>query len=210
MINVNETKFREEYARQVLLSIYPEKYLKASIVDQPDIQNKIESIGVEVTGTMTQRLRYGLAQFATLYGKPISSITTKKKRQLEKHKVKVEANEQGDIRFIIPSAFWGSGNDTKQAYENKLVKLNSGKFSIFEENNLFLFAEFEEENEVQELINFVKEKENTKNKFDYIFLYTYNELYSITIKNFTYDLLEITEDQKKIFKQAAIKAANIN
>ncbi|MBB5179930.1 hypothetical protein HNQ44_001354 [Planomicrobium koreense] len=210
MININETKLREEYARQVLLSVYPEKYLAASIVDRPDIQNKIESIGVEVTGTMKQRLRYGLAQFSSLYGKPISSITTKKKRQLDKHKVKVKANEQGYIKFIIPAAVWGSGNDIKEAYKNKLIKLNSGKFSIFEENNLFLFAEFEEEKEVQELINFVKETKVTKYKFEYIFLYTFNELYSITTKNFTYDLLEITEDQKKVFKEAAIKAANVN
>lgn len=86
MPNINETKFREEYARQVLISVFPEKYKGSIVSDKPDIQQISSSIGVEVTGTLIQRIRYGFAQFSDLYGKPVTSITAKKKSSLLKTK----------------------------------------------------------------------------------------------------------------------------
>jgi hypothetical protein len=209
MRKVDKTKYLEEYARQVLISTYPEKYEEASLVDKPDIQNVAKSIGVEVTSALKQRLSYGIAQFSNLYGKPVDSITAKKKKQLRKHKVQLKSDGEGIIKFVIPEAFWGSANDTKEAYDKKLMKYNNGDFSVFEENNLFLFAEGEEEYEVQQLLSFIEKRENIECEFefDYIYLYTYRELYTISTRSNIYDVLHIADEQKKKFEQKAIKVA---
>lgn len=60
---------REEYARQVLLALFPEKYQDSFLADKPDIQNLVQNVGVEVTTSMDQRLQYGIAQFSGFYNK---------------------------------------------------------------------------------------------------------------------------------------------
>ncbi|EIM05959.1 hypothetical protein A1A1_13482 [Planococcus antarcticus DSM 14505] len=209
MTKIDETKLREEYARQVLLRVYPNKYSEAVLGDQPDIQSNDDSIGVEVTGTMKQRIRYGVAQFTKLYGKHISVLTVEKKKQLVKYKVRIKADDKGIIKYVLPAEVWGSSNETKEAFTQKTHKLNSGHFKIFKENNLFLFAEGEESNEVQGLIDYIKEAENAVYSFEYVYLYTYNELYSISTKNSSYDLTYMTEEQKEAFEEEATRVASM-
>lgn len=177
-------------------------------MDKPDIQQIPNSIGVEVTGTLIQRIRYGVAQFSDLYGKPMTAITAKKKKQLIKNEVSIKTDEEGIIKFTIPAAVWGSGNDTKKAFENKLEKLNDVNYKIFNENNLFLFAEGEEDYEVQELFNYIKSVKKIRYIFDNIYLYTYKELYSISIHNLTFNIVHITEEQKLEFMKEAAKFAD--
>lgn len=203
----DETKLREEYARQVLLAMFPEKYQDSSLGDQPDIQNEQKDIGVEVTGTLEQRVRYGVAQFSTLYNKHISSVTSKKKEQLKKHLVRLVTDDEGTIKFIIPEAVWGSGNKTKEAFSNKLNKLNDGNYKTFDENNLFLFAEDEEEYEVRSLIEHIKATEMNSRKFNLIYLYTYQELYVISTQDYSFEVLTVREDQKEVFLSESIKIA---
>ncbi|MCH4826370.1 hypothetical protein [Planococcus halocryophilus] len=200
-----ETKFREEYARQVLLAIYSEKYLESSLADKPDIQNYNKHIGVEVTETMKQRLRYGVAQFSSLYNKHISEVTSKKKDQLKKHKIRLDTNNEGIIKFILPEAFWGGVNQSIEAFNNKLNKLNDGNYKIFKENNLFLYAEGEEEYEVIDLIKHIKESKKSNRKFDYIFVFTFKDLYAISTNDYSFEIFMITEEQRKNFSLEAAK-----
>lgn len=201
ILNADETKLREEYARQVLLAMYPEKYQSSLLEDQPDIQNEQKDIGVEVTGTLEQRLRYGIAQFSTLYNKHTNTVTSKKKEQLKKHRVRLVTDGNGTIKFIIPEAVWGSGNKTKEAFSNKLDKLNDGNYKIFKENNLFLFAEGEEEYEVLNLIEYIKTSERKSREFNLIYLYTYQELYIISAQDYSFEVLSIGAEQKEAFQQ---------
>lgn len=187
--------------------MYPEKYKDSSLGDQPDIQNAQKDIGVEVTGTLEQRLRYGLAQFSPLYNKHISTVTSKKKEQLKKHRVKLGTNDEGIIKFVVPEAVLGSGNKTKEAFSNKLNKLNDGNYKTFEENNLFLFAEDEEEYEVSGLIEHIKATERKGREFNLVYLYTYQKLYIISTLDYTFDVLNVREEQKETFLSESVKIA---
>lgn len=202
----NRKRVREEYARQVLLTLFTKKYQDSFLADKPDIQNLVHSIGVEVTNTMDQRLQYGIAQFSPIYNKHISTVTPKKKEQLQKHKVKLDTDENGIIKFILPEAFWGSGNRTKEAFISKQNKLNEGNYKIFKENNLFLFAENEEEDEILELIEYIQSCEKSKRNFNLIYIYTYKELFEISTYNYSYRVFSINAEQKEHFLLESVKA----
>ncbi len=209
---LNEKIYREEYARQVLLHFYPEKYEGALLKDKPDIQIEMKDIGVEVTGSLLERIRYGLAQFIELRGKSFNSLSSKKKDLLREKEVFLNVDNEGIIEYIMPAAVWGTGNDTKTAYTKKLKALNKDGFQFFNENNLFLFAEYEEETEVQNLISFIEEYKYRKMKhfFDHVYIYTYKELYTISCKDLQYTSMPIDHSQRKLINDVARKAATVD
>lgn len=141
----------------------------------------------------------------------ISTVTKKKKDQLEKHKVKLDTDESGIIKFVIPEAFWGSGNRTKEAFSSKLMKLNEGNYELFIENNLFLFAEDEEEYEILALIEHIKAYGDDARSFNFIYVYTYKKLYEISSQDFSFKTFFIdAEVSKNLILESAKEVERIN
>lgn len=85
--------------------------------------------------------------------------------------------------------------------------MNNVNYKIFNENNLFLFAEGEEGYEVQELFNYIKSIKKIKYIFDNIYLFTHKELYSMSIHKLTLNIVHISEEQKLRFMKEAVKFA---
>ncbi|MGL4948820.1 MAG: hypothetical protein ACRC5M_00415, partial [Anaeroplasmataceae bacterium] len=67
------------------------------------------------------------------------------------------------------------------SYENKLKKINSGNYSIFDENNLFLFCDDYTEKEITSALDFLKfnEYDNFETKYNFIYAYTIQFIYVI-------------------------------
>ena len=99
----------------------------------------------------------------------------------------------------------GSTNDTKKAYSQKLKKLNGPGYRKFRENNLFIFAEFEEEDEIHELVDFISLMDEKNLRFDYVYVYTGSEIYSINTNNLAFENVPINSNIKEISKEKAME-----
>ena len=71
------------------------------------------------------------------------------------------------------------------AYEEKLYKLNSGNYKIFKENNLFLFCDYYNKEQIDEALkslskNLKAGKYNKfSDKFSFIYAYAFENIYVI-------------------------------
>lgn len=184
-------EYFEALAKQVLLHASPEKYKYSKLKDKPDIQNEKLAIGVEVTLAMSESFMHGYSKFSRMKDRTYENQSVVKKENMEHKSSVVMTEEDQRLMAAMTDAIWGSLNDTKKAYRAKLKKLNGDGYTIFPENNLFIIAEFEEEHEIVDLVDFIKRKRKSAREFQYIYVYTGSELYTIQMKDHTYTKLPI-------------------
>ncbi|VEF47526.1 Uncharacterised protein [Bacillus freudenreichii] len=176
--------YPEEFARQLLLAAEKQKYQGAFVSDKPDIRVVSGIIGVEVTDSIKENIRYGIAQYTALRGKTVNGLTKKKKSYLQQNDVVIVTNERGNVISAAPGPVWGSLNNIKKAIEMKTIKLNHPDFKKFKENNLLIFAEDEELEYIREQLAIALNSGSITNlHFQYDFIYVYSGiLYVFDVK----------------------------
>ncbi len=188
----------EALASQLLLHTYPEKYKDSYLSDRPDIQNEKADIGVEVTFGIREKVMFE-------YEHTFRSIDKNDETMpLDKESIAILEEDSADA---LPYEVFGSHNNIRRAYLAKMLKLNDGGYKIFKENNLFIIVEFEGDSEIQQAIqrleDLIENKSGDIHEFDYVYVYTGNELYTINTKELTYSELVITADVKKQSREKA-------
>ena len=98
--------YYEAYAAQLLLNVYPDKYGGAILKDKPDIQVERADIGVEVTHSLLEQVRYGLAQYSQLTGKDYANLSTKKIDRIMEMGVLVKKDINQNILYAGPGSVW--------------------------------------------------------------------------------------------------------
>lgn len=188
----------EALASQLLLHNYPEKYRDSFLSDRPDIQNDKADIGVEVTFGIREKVMFE-------YEHTFRSID-KNDESLPLDNVSIAALEE-DSAIALPYEVSGSHNNIRRAYLAKMLKLNNGGYKIFQENNLFIIVEFEGDSEIQQaiqrLLDLIKSKSGDVHAYNYVYVYTGNELYTIDTKELTYSELVITSEVKRLSREKA-------
>jgi hypothetical protein len=169
----------ERKALDILQKADPEKYHEAQLLDKPDIQNPIQNIGVEVTQSLKESVLKVLG---------IDTISVHDDRQiLETIKAKYGA---GILRVALPLpdgtkkkvgisiANWHSLFNLIEAYDNKVKKLQSGNYTVYAENNLFIFVFGNDEQSIEQLAKHIYRKRK-KQQYDYVYVYSQPVLYMI-------------------------------
>lgn len=131
---LNRTKIDiwECYARRVLEFIDSDKYGNLTYSDKPDLIDRTQSLGIEVTDSQPQNSR----KAESLYSKLIyENDSSQKNRQ-------IELIEQCGAHYEKGVLYGPDGTDSLErvidALHKKLKRLNSGDYELFSSNELFI------------------------------------------------------------------------
>lgn len=199
-----DKRYFEKYALLTIADCLNLNRNDFKIQDKPDIQNDVDSIGIEVTRAITQHQGFTIALANKHFGKGKSGIAIKKEIE-GKHpdfKGSVTIIDE-DIAVISPSKGMTDTQDhlivAREAILDKEIKRKD--YKVFDKNYLYLFLETSIFGE-DEIAAFISDlaKEVTFDGFyinciDKIFFYEYEE---IRVFEITYQRLKEYKDEAQI------------
>ena len=204
-MKIGSNEYYEKYAKISLTNVYSKKLANAELKDNPDIQDKVNDIGIEVT-------RSELNQ--ECLADSISNKTFGKKLSIEEIKLRV-SNEfktfNGTLGKIEGVNFISPFNgmiDYKTkldrivcAIESKTEKFKHN-YTKFNENDLYIFTNDSciTYSDIEKVIN---DKKIEKCPFDVIFINCIDKIY--ICKNKQINEISISDDQLRNFKIEAKK-----
>lgn len=122
----------ECYARHVLQFIDSDKYGNLTYSDKPDLIDRAQSLGIEVTDSQSQESR----EAESLYSK-LAYINDPSWKQRQ-----IKRIEQCGAHYESGILFGPNGTDSFEpifnAHRKKLKRLNSGDYELFKRNELFI------------------------------------------------------------------------
>lgn len=189
----------ECYARHVLQFIDSDKYGSLTYSDKPDLIDKAQSLGVEVTDSRPQNSREAESLYSRL---AYTDSPSWKKRQIERIE-KCGAHYDGGILFGPKGT--DSFDQIFKAHLKKLKRLNSGDYAIFRRNELFVTSTILADEEMlrEALSHIVEQSCSFPRQFDTVIVSVpeYNFVFDIDAS--TYKSLEfIYYDQARIANEA--------
>lgn len=196
-ISKEKHKFEEERAREILAYVFPAKYTKSVLQESPDIYVPDLGIGIEVTDGIKTSIQENLSWVSDITGKTTEELSYWNIQHIQKQDVQVSVLPNG--QHIASFAFWGNEYDIISAYQNKLDKLNKTHFKRYKENNLFIYVWMIEEDDIEhEITELVQQIQNDNEfficKFDYVYIFSGKNLFSITVKNKSVEKFPISSD----------------
>ena len=138
----------ECYARHVLQFIDSDKYGNLTYSDKPDLIDRAQSLGIEVTDSQSQESR----EAESLYSK-LAYINDPSWKQRQ-----IQRIEQCGAHYESGILFGPNGTDSFEpifdAHCKKLERLNSGDYELFKRNELYIKSTiFADEEMLQEALS---------------------------------------------------------
>lgn len=143
----------ECYARHVLQFIDSDKYGNLAYSDKPDLIDRAQSLGIEVTASQSQDSRKAESLYSKLLYENDSS----------QEKRRIELIEQCGAHFEKGVLFGPNGTDSFEpiieALRKKLDRLDSGDYELFRKNELFVRSTiFADEKMIREALSNMKKE----------------------------------------------------
>lgn len=169
----------ERKALGILQKVEPEKYQAAILLDKPDIQNPTQNIGVEVTQSLKESVLKALQLDAVNVHNNQQILGIIKERSgNDVLQIDGPLPDNSKKKITISIANWHSLFNLIEAYDNKVDKLQNGKYKLYKENNLFIFVFGDDEKSIERLAKHIYGK-RTERQFDFIYVYSQPGLYII-------------------------------
>ncbi|MGC6769013.1 hypothetical protein ACYSNR_09050 [Enterococcus sp. LJL128] len=169
----------ERRALEILQAVFPEKYEQALVLDKPDIQNPSQSIGVEVTQSLKEGVLHALGKsYSADESEQDLLIRLKAEYGTDVLRMKLQLPDGSKKMVGISLANWGSLFNLTEAYDNKLKKLQNGNYTLYTENNLFIFVFWEDESYIVSLLKHLSSVQE-KLRYDIVYVYSIPYLYEI-------------------------------
>ena len=203
--------YNEYYALFCLQTVFPERYDHLKHVGgniSPDLQDSINSIGVEVT--TSRRGQEYIAFYDKWYGKPISSIPIEHIRKLHKAGYFFGC-DNGLVAYLHgPHAFEMTGpnelsqesaDNTMDSFTMKLKKLNGQHYSVFKDNEVFVFVDHHLSD--SNMITFVEKaselQKTFKREYSALFLCKSWSLFCIDLSNKSIETHDLSASSTDVF-----------
>ena len=190
----NKSKLRpsEYFAKLVLEKLFPDRFFELEVLDKPDLQNSSEGIGIEVTTAVPASQKEMSSRFSMI----VQNQGTTDQLEKSKERIRQLGGYYSDKGYMVSWTGYRDLNRIYIALEDKLVKLNSGNYRLFENQYIFITDESlikpEELNEIHAEIN--KRQSTYAIYFDSVFLYLYGgtliEFDMITGEDHCYDVCD--------------------
>ena len=164
--------YNEILAKLILCSVYKNKFSSAICSESPDIQDFSNNVGVEVTSALKQNIRECLYHAISTTGKTKDTLQNYDKRFIESKRINVVETPQGRYQSFTTS-FWGNVLSYKEIIAQKLEKLNGLHFKKFLSNELFVFADFADKEDVNEFVEYLLHFPQNKMRFEFDIYYIY-------------------------------------
>lgn len=189
----------ECYARHVLDFIDTSKYGNLTYSDKPDLVDRAQSLGIEVTDSQSQESR----EAESLYSK-LAYINDPSWKQRQ-----IKRIEQCGAHYESGILFGPNGTDSFEpifdAHRKKLERLNSGDYELFKRNELFIKSNILADEEMlrEALSNMKKESSGHSRHFASVIVSVPEYNYVFDLDASTYVSLQIGyEDQHRIARDA--------
>lgn len=196
--------YYECYAKIILETLFSDRYETLSLADKPDLQNLKKDIGIEVTTAVDSKRREAEKLWYTMpYVKP------------EKQKKNIERMRQLGVEYTRGFQVWNavtiSGTEIDGypieefifAYQNKLQKLNEGKYKSFSCYDLFVYSELYVP---QSLIDIVLKRLLSYNisdkKFSWVILHAQENIIVFDLLGKTHKTFDFSDKQRSFAIQA--------
>ena len=183
----DETAYDEIYARLVLEYFMPDYFNNLIRKDKPDLQGR--NIGIEVTTAVPRRN----LELDGIYSKLNSGVIKNEKAALNR----IEKNRGRLQNGILSHPVMNDDfENILTSHKNKLEKLNSGNYTIFKQQCLFITDWILASDEMckQALDDFVKQQLNYKIKFDVIIVCVPSNLYIFDLMKYNVKCIEYPSD----------------
>ena len=184
-------KWSECFAKLMLEKVITSELNNLAIADKPDLQNASMSVGIEVTTAVDKKdmelerlyteIEYGLIRNIEGEAKKINRLGGKIIDGILIH--------PGRTRTLM---------NIYNSFKEKVILLNSGNYTIFKHNYIFITDENliheEEIKMVMMELEFIQEKQ--KNKFERAYIYIYGDkLYELNLKQEKYKIFKLSSDE---------------
>lgn len=140
-MKIMSTDYAEKWARQMLNQTLDFDLSALEHKDRPDLQDFEHQIGVEITQDVYKN-EMQCMRFWTRYEKiPYDKIPQKEIELYYKNKGELKTNDNYLLSGTLGEEKENNPTHLNKTIDQKLIKLNSGHYTIFENNILYVFVE---------------------------------------------------------------------
>lgn len=200
-------KITEEKARQILVTLFPDKYSNSELSESPDIIDSVHKIGVEVTSSLKSCIQQDLSRAVNICGKTEKELDKNDKTNIKEGRVITIVLPNGQY-CAATNAHWGDEHDFETIYIKKIDKLNREHFNCFKENNLFIDSSLIDKDELELAIEYFQKncnKNDDKKQFDYIYIFVEYAIFEIDMHTGDYKQYDIAHSDLKKFSNNAFE-----
>ncbi|MCQ4021937.1 MULTISPECIES: hypothetical protein [unclassified Ruminococcus] len=140
-MKIMSTDYAENYARQMLNRILEFDLFTLLHKDKPDLQDFDHQIGIEVTQDVYEREMQCLRFWVKYEKMPYDKIPKKEIELYYKNLGTLEISDNHIIHGTLGETKENNPTHLIDTINSKLKKLNSGHYTIFENNMLYVFVE---------------------------------------------------------------------
>ena len=203
-----DTCFFERYAMVSLATLLGEHYAHLVNRDRPDLQDEVQSIGIEVTRAIRENKNVANALVNEMAGEAVKEVNAEDLRHIKQSGYAYGLGD-GSIIGRNEYEFWSLALPLKRILEIKMDKVNNGFYGDFNEFGLFVFTKEDLGlDQIKQTIAFMMEKQAYQNRlYSRLFLSQIQALFDCDLETGHFRKIKISEEQRRSFYEEAITLA---
>lgn len=203
-----DTCFFERYAMVSLATLLGEHYAHLVNRDRPDLQDEVQSIGIEVTRAIRENKNVANALVNEMAGEAVTEVNAEDMRHIRQSGYAYGLGD-GSIIGRNEYEFWSLALPLKRILEIKMDKVNNGFYGDFNEFGLFVFTKEDLGlDQIKQTIAFMMEKQAYQNRlYSRLFLSQIQALFDCDLETGHFRKIKISEEQRRSFYEEAITLA---
>ena len=203
-----DTCFFERYAMVSLATLLGEHYAHLVNRDRPDLQDEVQSIGIEVTRAIRENKNVANALVNEMAGEAVKEVNAEDLRHIKQSGYAYGLGD-GSIIGRNEYEFWSLALPLKRILEIKMDKVNNGFYGDFNEFGLFVFTKEDLGlDQIKQTIAFMMEKQAYQNRlYSRLFLSQIQALFDCDLETGHFRKIKISEEQRRLFYEEAITLA---
>ena len=200
-----DTIFFERYARASLISLVGEYFNGLKNSDRPDLQDKEQGIGIEVTRAIRENRNVANALINEMVGRKVMDVSENDWIDMTKYGYGYGIHDS----FIGKTEYeyWAAALPLKRIIESKVNKVAKGFYGDFPVYGLYVFSkENLTDDLVQSAISYtVGLQEPNKKRYDYMYISQIHEMFICNLKDTSFKTIGITKEQCRKFYHEAVE-----
>lgn len=173
-----QSLFYEAMAKLTLLYLFPLKFSALDHEDRPDLQDKKENIGIEVTRAL---IKSAVKQPGTNTDTDGKETDSNPLNRLSRIECEMGLYDRGKAAYSLKEV-WQSQAELNMSFSRKIAKLNTRDFALFLENGLYIFSpsvRIFSDREVRVFTDRVAmQQKKFENKFDIVYINDFGNFFS--------------------------------
>ncbi|MBO7617835.1 MAG: hypothetical protein J6T22_11570 [Bacteroidales bacterium] len=201
-----DTCFFERYAMVTLATLLGEHYAHLVNRDRPDLQDEVQSLGIEVTRAIRENKNVANALVNEMAGEAVKEVNAEDMRHINQSGYAYGLGD-GTIIGRNEYEFWSLALPLKRILEIKMDKVNNGFYGDFNEFGLFVFTKEDLDlDQIKQTIAFMQEKQAFQNRFySRVFISQIQTLYDCDLETGRYRKIRVSREQRRSFYEQSIQ-----